>query len=128
MLAAGLRTRFKDGVNQAFVANYAITATNNFSPIGLASEKAVRTVPGVTGVVGVRAGDGKAFGSHINVTGVPPNVSQAIKVDWQAGGRARRRRSSGATARSSTRTTPRPSTSRSARRCRWRLRPARSCT
>jgi putative ABC transport system permease protein len=86
VLAAGLRTGFKSSVNKAFVADYAITATNNFSPISLASEKAVRTVPGVTGVVGVRAGDGKAFGSHINVTGVPPNASEAIKVDWQAGG------------------------------------------
>jgi putative ABC transport system permease protein len=86
VLAAGLRTGFKDSVNKAFVANYAITATNNFSPISLSSERAVRTVPGVTGVVGVRAGDGKAFGSHIDVTGVPPNASEAIKVDWQAGG------------------------------------------
>jgi putative ABC transport system permease protein len=86
VLAAGLRTGFKSSVNKAFVANYAITATNNFSPISLASEQAVRSVPGVTGVVGVRAGDGKAFGSHINITGVPPNASEAIKVDWQAGG------------------------------------------
>ena len=86
VLAAGLRTGFKDSVNKAFIANYAITATNNFSPISLASEQAVRSVPGVTGVVGVRAGDAKAFGSHINLTGVPPNVSQAIKVDWQNGG------------------------------------------
>jgi putative ABC transport system permease protein len=85
VLAAGLRTGFKSSVNKAFVANYAITATNNFSPISLASEQAVRGVPGVAGVVGVRAGDGKAFGSHINVTGVPPNASEAINVDWQAG-------------------------------------------
>ena len=34
----------------------------------------------------MRAGDGKAFGSHINVTGVPPNVGQAIHVDWSEGG------------------------------------------
>jgi len=88
VLAAGLRTGFKSSVNKAFVANYAITATNNFSPISLASERAARSVPGVTGVVGVRAGDGKAFGSHINVTGVPTNASEAIKVDWQAGGPA----------------------------------------
>ncbi|MBV9414148.1 MAG: ABC transporter permease, partial [Solirubrobacterales bacterium] len=86
VLAAGLRTGFKDSVNKAFVANYAITASNNFSPIGLASEHAGTTVPGVTAVVVVRAGEGKAFGSHINVTGVPPNASEAIKVDWQTGG------------------------------------------
>ena len=85
VLAAGLRTGFKDSVNKAFVADYAITATNNFSPISLSSERAVRNVPGVTGVVGVRAGEGRAFGSNINVTGVPPNASEAIKVDWQAG-------------------------------------------
>jgi putative ABC transport system permease protein len=85
VLAAGLRTGFKNNVNKAFIANYAITATNNFSPIGLASEQAVRGVPGVTSVVGVRAGDGKAFGSTINVTGVPPNAADAIKVDWTHG-------------------------------------------
>jgi putative ABC transport system permease protein len=88
VLAAGLRTGFKNSVNKAFVADYAITATNNFSPISLSSEQAVRSVPGVTGVVGVRAGEGRAFGSNINVTGVPPNASQAIKVDWQAGSQA----------------------------------------
>jgi putative ABC transport system permease protein len=86
VLAAGLRTGFKTNVNKAFVANYAITASNNFSPIGLASEQTARGVPGVTSVVGVRAGDGRAFGSHVNVTGVPANASQAIKIDWEHGG------------------------------------------
>jgi putative ABC transport system permease protein len=86
VLAAGLRTRFENAVNQAFVANYAITATNNFSPIGLASEQAARQVPGVAMVSGVRAGRARAFGSDINLSGVEPNVSSVIKVDWQAGG------------------------------------------
>ncbi|HTU85441.1 MAG TPA: FtsX-like permease family protein [Solirubrobacteraceae bacterium] len=85
VLAAGLRTGFKTNVNKAFIADYAITATNNFSPIGLASEQAATHVSGVTSVVGIRAGDGKAFGSTINVTGVPPNAAQAIKVDWTHG-------------------------------------------
>jgi putative ABC transport system permease protein len=85
VLAAGLRTGFKNSVNKAFVANYAITATNNFSPIGLASERTASRVPGVTAVVGVRAGDGRAFGSRVTVTGVPPNASQAIKIDWTHG-------------------------------------------
>ena len=86
VLAAGLRARFQDGVNKAFVANYAVTATNGFNPINLASEAALRRTPGVLAVSGVRAGDGKAFGSRINVTGVEPNVSRVIKVDWQHGG------------------------------------------
>jgi putative ABC transport system permease protein len=85
VLAAGLRTRFQDAVNQVFVANYAVTATNNFTPISTASEKALQGVPGVLAVSGVRAGDGKAFGSRINVTGVDPQVSRVIRVKWQAG-------------------------------------------
>ena len=54
VLAAGLRSRFENAVNQVFIANYAVTATNNFSPISIASENALRTVPGVTAVSGVR--------------------------------------------------------------------------
>jgi putative ABC transport system permease protein len=67
------------------VANYAVTATNNFTPIGLASENALRHVPGVLEDTGVRAGDGKAFGSRINVTAVDPSVNQVITVKWQQG-------------------------------------------
>jgi putative ABC transport system permease protein len=85
VLAAGLRSRFTDAVDQLFVANYAVTAENNFSPISVSSENALRKVPGVTVVSGVRAGDAKAFGSRINLTGVEPNVSQVIKVKWQNG-------------------------------------------
>jgi putative ABC transport system permease protein len=85
VLAAGLRSRFQDSVNQMFVANYAITATDNFTPIGVASENALRGVPGVTVVAGVRGGRGRAFGSKINVTAVPPDVSKVIDVKWQNG-------------------------------------------
>ncbi|MBV8429552.1 MAG: FtsX-like permease family protein, partial [Solirubrobacterales bacterium] len=85
VLAAGLRSRFQNGVNQAFIANYAVTATNNFSPISTASERALMSAPGVTTVSGVRAGAGKAFGSQINVTGVSPNVNQVIYVKWTHG-------------------------------------------
>jgi putative ABC transport system permease protein len=85
VLAAGLKSRFEGAVNQLFVANYAVTASNNFSPIGVASANALRTVPGVTVVSSVRAGDGKAFGSRINVTGVEPNVSQVINMKWKQG-------------------------------------------
>jgi putative ABC transport system permease protein len=86
VLAAGLRSRFQDSVNQLFIANYAVTATDNFTPIGVASEKALKQVPGVLVVSGVRAGQGRAFGSKINVTGVSPDVSQVIHVKWNEGG------------------------------------------
>ncbi|MBV9796441.1 MAG: FtsX-like permease family protein [Solirubrobacterales bacterium] len=85
VLAAGLKTRFQDGVNQVFVANYAVTATNNFTPISLASEHALQHVPGVLAVSGVRAGSGKAFGSRINITGASPGVNSVISVKWHAG-------------------------------------------
>jgi putative ABC transport system permease protein len=85
VLAAGLRSRFEGAVNQLFVADYALTATNNFSPIGTSSAAALARVPGVTVVSSVRAGDGKAFGSRINVTGVQPNVSRVIAIKWKAG-------------------------------------------
>ena len=86
VLAAGLRSRFESSVNQVFVANYAVTATNNFSPISDASANALRRVVGVEVVSGVRAGDGRAFGSTINVTGVDPDVNRVIRVKWTAGG------------------------------------------
>jgi len=86
VLAAGLKARFQNSVNQEFVADYAVTATNNFSPISLASEQALRHVPGVLVASGVRAGQGRAFGSTINVTGVSPDVGSVISIKWQAGG------------------------------------------
>jgi putative ABC transport system permease protein len=85
VLAAGLRTRFKDGVNQVFIANYAVTATDNFTPISVASEAALAHAPNAVTVSGVRAGDAKAFGSRINLTGVAPNVSQVIYMKWEVG-------------------------------------------
>jgi len=85
VLAAGLRTRFKDGVNHAFVANYAVTSSDGFSPIDIGVEKALRGVAGVRLLSGVRAGDGKAFGGTVNVTAVSPGVSNAISVKWKAG-------------------------------------------
>jgi ABC-type antimicrobial peptide transport system permease subunit len=87
VLAAGLRTRFQDSVNQVFVANYAITATNNFTPISVASENALHGVPGLEVVSGVRAGAGRAFHSDVRVTAVDPDVSKVISVSWQSGGR-----------------------------------------
>jgi putative ABC transport system permease protein len=85
VLAAGLRTRFENGVNQAFIANYAVTASNNFTPISVASERALRHVPGVLDVSGVRAGQAKVFGSTINLTGVAPDVNRVIYVRWAHG-------------------------------------------
>jgi putative ABC transport system permease protein len=85
VLAAGLKTRFESAVNSVFVADYALTATDNFSPISTASADALHGVHGVQVVSGVRAGQGRAFGDKIGVTGVAPDISHVIKVDWYAG-------------------------------------------
>ena len=88
VLAAGLKTTFEGAVNKVFSADYALTATDNFSPFAAAPAKALKKVPGVTVVSGVRAGQGKAFGSRIGVTGVSGDVRKVITVDWQAGSQA----------------------------------------
>jgi putative ABC transport system permease protein len=85
VLAAGLKTRFESSVNSLFNADYALTATDNFSPISIASSAALKTVPGVEVVSGVRAGEGRAFGHRIGVTAVDGDVSKVITVDWAIG-------------------------------------------
>ncbi len=85
VLAAGLKTTFQNSINQLFHADYALTATNNFSPISTASAEAIRKVPGVEVVSGVRAGSGRAFNGKINVSGVSGDISKVIDVKWAAG-------------------------------------------
>ena len=85
VLAAGLKSTFESSVNKLFKADYALTATNNFSPISIASAQALRRVPGVQVISGVRAGTGRAFGREVRVSGVSPNISKVIDVTWQAG-------------------------------------------
>ena len=95
-----MKSTFGTHVNELFKADYALTATNNFSPISTASAEAVGKVPGVEVVSGVRAGSAKAFGEKISITGISPDISKVISVKWQNGsqavpartGRRRRRR------------------------------------
>jgi putative ABC transport system permease protein len=86
VLAAGLRTHFERSVDEVFIANYALTASDNFSPVSIASANALTSVPGVAVVSGVRAGDGRAFGSKVTVTGVNRDVGRVIFVKWKSGG------------------------------------------
>ena len=88
VLAAGLKSTFGNSVNQLFSADYALTATNNFSPISTASEEALRGVHGVQLISGVRAGSGRAFGSEVTVTGVSPAIGKLVNVKWHAGSAA----------------------------------------
>jgi putative ABC transport system permease protein len=85
VLAAGLKSTFGHNVDQLFKADYALTATNNFSPVSIASAEALRKVSGVRVVSGVRAGTGRAFGKDVNITGISQDVSGVISVKWQTG-------------------------------------------
>jgi putative ABC transport system permease protein len=85
VLAAGLKSRLDSAINQQFIANYALTSTDNFTPIGVASSNALRGVPGVEVVSGVRAGEGKAFGSQIAVSGVDGDIGKVISIKWHVG-------------------------------------------
>ncbi|HEY4412258.1 MAG TPA: FtsX-like permease family protein [Gaiellaceae bacterium] len=88
VLASGLKTTFENAVNSVFKGNYAVTATDNFSPISISSANALKKVRGVSVVSGVRAGQGKAFGSRIGITGVAPDISKVVTVKWQVGSQA----------------------------------------
>ncbi|HEY2543354.1 MAG TPA: FtsX-like permease family protein [Gaiellaceae bacterium] len=88
VLAAGLKSSFEGAVNSLFSGDYALTATDNFSPISTASANALAHVKGVTLVTGVRAGEGKAFGHRIGVTAVAGDISRVITVKWQVGSQA----------------------------------------
>jgi putative ABC transport system permease protein len=85
VLGAGLRSSFESAVNQIFHADYALTSQNNFSPLATPAAEALRKVPGVLVVSGVRAGDGRAFGKSVQVTAVEPTMSKVIRVKWVQG-------------------------------------------
>jgi putative ABC transport system permease protein len=88
VLGAGLRSSFESAVNQLFHADYALTSQNNFSPLATPAADALRKVPGVIVVSGVRAGDGRAFGKSVQVTGVEPTMPKVIRVKWVQGSEA----------------------------------------
>jgi putative ABC transport system permease protein len=85
VLAAGIKSTFEDSVNKLFTADYALTSQNGFTPTSIASEKALRGVPGIQIVSGVRAGEAEAFGKRIGLTAVEPNVSKVIDLKWKEG-------------------------------------------
>jgi putative ABC transport system permease protein len=85
VLAAGLKTRFEGGINDTFISDYALTAEDNFTPIGVAAGNALTQTPGVSAVSSVRAGQVRVFGSRTQLTGVQPNLSEVMHNDWSAG-------------------------------------------
>ena len=88
VLGAGLRASFEDAVNQIFVGNYALTATDTFTPITVQAEKALKQTPGLTAVSGIRAGSGRYLGNVHDLTAVEPNAAKVLSLKWKEGSNA----------------------------------------
>ena len=85
MLATSIRASFFGAVDKIFIADYAVTAENNFDLIPTAIGNQLRQTPGVHDVVGVRVGDMRIFGSKNTLSAVDPGGSRVFKLDWTAG-------------------------------------------
>ena len=88
VLGQGIRSTFTDAVDRIFVADYAITAQNNFSPIPIEAAEAAEGAPGVEAVASVRTGEALVYGDPSSVTAVTPNSARAIKLEWKDGSQA----------------------------------------
>jgi putative ABC transport system permease protein len=88
VLGQGIRSTFTDAVDKIFVADYAITAQNNFSPIPIEAAEAAADAPGVREVASVRTGEALVYGEPSSVTAVTANAGSAIKLEWKEGSQA----------------------------------------
>src|ERR687887_1489651 len=86
IFAQGILSSFESAVDQLFVADYAITATNTFNPIDATVGRALPGKPGVKDVTAVRAGSGRYLGGNHDLTAVAPNMAIGVSVIWKAGG------------------------------------------
>ena len=85
MLATSIRASFFGAVDKIFVADYAVTAQNNFDLIPAAIGRTLQQTPGVNDVVGVRVGDMRIFGNRSTLSAVDPGGSKIFQLDWTAG-------------------------------------------
>jgi putative ABC transport system permease protein len=88
VLGQGIRSTFTGAVDKIFVADYAITAQNNFSPIPIEAAEAAGQAPGVREVASVRTGEALVYGDPSFITAVTPNAGSAINLEWKDGSQA----------------------------------------
>jgi putative ABC transport system permease protein len=85
MLATSIRASFFGAVDKLFIADYAVTAQNNFDLIPTAIDDALKKTPGVNDVVGVRSGEARFEGAKRSLSAVAPGGSRIFKMDWTEG-------------------------------------------
>jgi putative ABC transport system permease protein len=88
MLATAIRASFFGAVDKIWIADYAVTAQNNFDLIPTAIDKQLQQVPGVHDVVGVRSGEARAVGAKHLVSAISPGASHIFQMDWTQGSQA----------------------------------------
>jgi putative ABC transport system permease protein len=88
VLGQGIRSTFTGAVDEIFVADYAITAQNNFSPIPIDAAETATNAPGAEDVASVRTGEALVYGEASFVTAVTPNAGDSINLDWTDGSQA----------------------------------------
>jgi putative ABC transport system permease protein len=86
IFSAGIFKSFEDAVDELFIADYAITATNTFTGIDVAVGKSLIGQPGVSDVTPIRQGSGHFLGSDRDISGVQSNIATGVKIDWRTGG------------------------------------------
>ena len=86
IFGAGVFKSFEDAVDQLFIADYAVTATNTFTPIDVAAGKSLIGKAGVSDMTPIRAGSAHFLGGDHDLTAVAPNVATGVRIDWKAGG------------------------------------------
>ncbi len=87
-LAAGITNTFRGAVDDLFIADYAITAQNNFSPIPIDAAEAAAQADGVEAVASTRTGEARVLDSTEFVTAVDDNFGQVLAADWVEGSQA----------------------------------------
>jgi putative ABC transport system permease protein len=85
VLAQGITSTFRNSVEEIFVADYAITAQNNFAPIPIAAAESAADAPGVETVASVRTAEARIFDSNEFITAVDEGAVTAISLDWIEG-------------------------------------------
>ena len=78
MLATSIRASFFGAVDKIFIADYAVTAENNFDLIPAAIGQTLKQAPGVHDVVGVRVGDMRINGKRNTLSAVEPGRQQDL--------------------------------------------------
>jgi putative ABC transport system permease protein len=85
IFAQGIRASFEDAVDELFIADYALTSSNTFTPISATAGEGLVGKAGVSVVSPIRAGSARFLGSTHNISGVDADAGQVIHLTWKSG-------------------------------------------